>query len=745
MPTIPEQIQQLAALLEKGLITRPQFEAQRDELMAGYKGGAATPAMGDTRPAGAVGANLTGMRILEYRLERKLGEGGMGQVYLGAHETLDQRVAVKVLDPVLSRNEEVRTRFIQEANIQVSLQHPGIVRVLTANTDGEHLALVMEFVEGESLEQALARLGRLPTPDALHLAEQVLAAVGHAHARGVVHRDLKPSNIMVQADGAAKVMDFGIAKVLGGAKLTRTGTLMGTAHYMSPEQVLGRTDVGPATDIYSLGVTLFEALTGRVPFVGQETDGSDSDFAVKRAHVESIPPDPRSLASELPETVATSVLRALAKDPAQRFASCEAFRAALTAPPATSATAPVTPSPGSPGDAPAAPRSPKRVTELESPVEPPPAPGGRPSAKSRRDSMILPTVLGAVIGGGVTLVLVLVVVLVSGAIDLEGGDGAAGDGPDEADSAEETSERAGGARVDDSVPRGSLAIVNGTALGTEDFDRVAKRMRPRAGTVDQEFKQEVLEELVNETLLYHEARRQEIDVDPKIRKMMVNTLLKRDVYGTLDTDSITEDELRAYFDAHKEDFVVPEKVQIKRILIKVTDTVSSAEARATAGDLQEQVEARPTSFKALAQEHSQGPYARRGGDLGFVGAKGKPGVDAAIIAAAFEMEKGEVSEVIETDDGFHVLYVPNKRERVERTFDQMRGSVLRKVKSDHYSQLYETYVERLSRDAVVGVDDQALSEYAYQAPEGDAADAADDPSDLFGGEEEPGRVAPPGR
>jgi len=259
-----------------------------------------------------------------------------------------------------------------------------------------------------------------------------------------------------------------------------------------------------------------------------------------------------------------------------------------------------------------------------------------------------------------------------------------------------------------------LASVNKQEIGTTDFDRVAKRMRPRAGAITDEFKQEVMDELVNETLLYQEALRQGIDQDPKIRKMMVNTLLKRDVYGTLDPDSITEDELRAYFEEHKDDFVVPEKVQIKRILIKVTEAVPREEARALAADLAQQVADNPTAFKALAQENSQGPYARRGGDLGFVGLKGKPGVDQALIDAAFEMDKGEVSEVIETDDGFNVLYVPNRRERVERTFEQMRGSVLRKVKSDRYNQLYDEYVGNLMASSKIDIDDAALTDHEYE-------------------------------
>jgi peptidyl-prolyl cis-trans isomerase C len=302
----------------------------------------------------------------------------------------------------------------------------------------------------------------------------------------------------------------------------------------------------------------------------------------------------------------------------------------------------------------------------------------------------------------------------------EGGGGEAGGGG---------RDFSGGASVDIGD---KLVSINGMDVGTNDFDRIAKRMRPRAGTVDDEFKTEVVDELVNETLLYQEALNQGIDRDPKIRKMMVNTLLKRDVYGTLDPSEITEDELRAYFEEHKEDFVVPEKVQIKRILIKITDTVPREEARGQASELQSQVVDNPNQFKALAQEHSQGPYARRGGDLGFVGVKGKPGVDQAIIDAAFEMEKGDVSDVIEADNGFSILYVPNKRDRVERTFEQMRGSVLRKVKSDRYNTLYDDYVGNLKTDAKIDVDDTAVAAYEYKV-------------ETRGGASAPGagRLAPP--
>ncbi len=329
MASVTEQLKDLAGLFKEGLITRDEFDEQKQMLLAEHRQRVSSPPAGEPASPPPEGADLVGQHIGEYHLERKLGEGGMGTVYLGTHQTLDQRVAVKVLDAALARNAEVRTRFIQEANIQVKLQHPGIVRVLTASTQGDHLALVMEYVEGISLEQALERHGRLPLAKMAPLMEQVLAAVGHAHAQGVVHRDLKPSNIMVQPDGVARVMDFGIAKVVGGAKLTRTGTLMGTALYMSPEQVLGRSDVDHRTDIYSLGVTFYEALTGRPPFEGSGDEGVDSDFLIKQAHVQTDPPDPRRFLADLPGHLAGALLGAMAKDPGDRFEGCGEFGLAL--------------------------------------------------------------------------------------------------------------------------------------------------------------------------------------------------------------------------------------------------------------------------------------------------------------------------------------------------------------------------------------------------------------------------------
>ena len=272
-----------------------------------------------------------GDRVLSYIVERELGEGGMGTVYLGRHTALDQLVAIKTLSPLLSRNEALRARFLQEANIQAKLRHPGIVQVLTAEMEGEQPSLVMEYIEGKSLSEVLEMRGSLPINDALKIMEQVISAVGYAHRQGVVHRDLKPSNVMVTAAGDAKVTDFGIAKVLGSIKLTRTGAAMGSAHYMSPEQIRRPETVDARSDIYSLGCVFYEVLTGRPPFGEKDESGTESDYEIKTAHIHETVPVLGTLKNSIPNQLSQVVMTMLEKEPEKRPVSCEAILEQLTA------------------------------------------------------------------------------------------------------------------------------------------------------------------------------------------------------------------------------------------------------------------------------------------------------------------------------------------------------------------------------------------------------------------------------
>lgn len=255
-----------------------------------------------------------------------------------------------------------------------------------------------------------------------------------------------------------------------------------------------------------------------------------------------------------------------------------------------------------------------------------------------------------------------------------------------------------------------LATVNGTKVGSTAFEQAASRKMPESGDVlSLEEKKEVLDRLIDEELLYQEALRLGLDKDPKVKKVMVNTLLRQEVYGAIRNSDFTDEELQAYYEAHIDEFVVPEKVQIKRILIKAGEARSADEARAKAEEIRAQIAASPDKFKELAAEHSEDPYRRRGGDVGFVPKSGKPGFDQAIIDKAFEMNVDQISEVFETSEGFNIILIANKRERVERTYQQMKGSVLRKVKNEKLSEMYDQYTARLRGGAQLTVEEAALA------------------------------------
>jgi serine/threonine protein kinase len=249
-------------------------------------------------------------RIRDYTILSKLGEGGMGDVYLAEDTMLDRRVAIKVLNPILTQDTQFVERFRQEAKVQSSLIHPRIVSLYHFFNEGGTYCMVMEYAEGETLKSLIERMGPIPEGRALKIFGQMLDAVGYAHSKGIVHRDIKPSNIMLDGGDNVKVMDFGIAKIMGDRGMTKTGTKMGTLYYMSPEQVRAAKDIDHRTDIYSLGVTLFEMLTGRLPF----NTGTDSEFEIMREIVESNIPDPRFIQPTISESTARRVLLLTRKD-----------------------------------------------------------------------------------------------------------------------------------------------------------------------------------------------------------------------------------------------------------------------------------------------------------------------------------------------------------------------------------------------------------------------------------------------
>lgn len=271
---------------------------------------------------------MIGKQILSYKIESLLGEGGMGNVYLASHVTLDRKVAVKSILPQLVKNEEIKSRFLNEAKTMSKLQHPNIVALYDYYTGEEGLFLFMEYVEGKELHDYLIDLGK-PLDEDLSVAfmKQILSAFSHAHKKGIVHRDIKPSNILIGNDGEIKILDFGIAKILGegGHNLTKTGTQVGTVYYMSPEQVEGK-PVSHLSDIYSIGVTMYQLLTMVNPYKNCTTE-----FEIYKKITGDKLPDVTELNPALSDSMVKIIHKATAKDPKDRFQSCQEFSDAFDA------------------------------------------------------------------------------------------------------------------------------------------------------------------------------------------------------------------------------------------------------------------------------------------------------------------------------------------------------------------------------------------------------------------------------
>ena len=266
---------------------------------------------------------LSGLTLCDrYRLEQLIGAGGMAQVWRATDEVLGREVAVKLLHPHLAGDSAFVQRFRQEAVAAARLSHPGIVGVYDTCSDGHHEAIVMELLDGMTLRRHLDEQGALDADTSVRIGLRLLDALEAAHRSGLVHRDVKPSNILLCRDGRVKIADFGIAKADDVTELTSQGTLVGTATYLAPEQLLGE-PVDGRTDLYSLGIVLYECLTGRVPFQG------DSGPAVALARLHSDPVDPRRLRADVPPRVAEAIMRVLQRRPEDRFDSAADLRAAL--------------------------------------------------------------------------------------------------------------------------------------------------------------------------------------------------------------------------------------------------------------------------------------------------------------------------------------------------------------------------------------------------------------------------------
>src|ERR1700759_1955403 len=262
---------------------------------------------------------MVGKVIGNYEVVEKIGEGGMGAVYRGLDTMLEREVAIKFLRPELSSQPQVVERFRSEAVTLAKLNHPNIATLYNFMRQGDSFFMVLEFVRGSTLDTVIQQRGAIPSEHAVPIFCQVLDGIQHAHDFGIIHRDIKPANMMLTEKGTLKVLDFGIARILGTARMTRQGNIIGTIEYMSPEQVRGfETDA--RSDIYSLGMLLYEMLTARCPFEIQ------NEFELMKAQIEQYPMPPRQLNPAIPEVVEQAIWRSIQKDPAQRFQSASDFR-----------------------------------------------------------------------------------------------------------------------------------------------------------------------------------------------------------------------------------------------------------------------------------------------------------------------------------------------------------------------------------------------------------------------------------
>lgn len=257
-----------------------------------------------------------------YLIIAKLGGGGTGMVYKAQDNGLNRIVALKILAPHLLRNQPFLQRFRREARAQARLNNPNVIAMHCMHETDAGPVLVMEYVEGQTLAQHIHNHGALPIDDALWIFEQALRGVECAHAMNIVHRDLKPANIFITNDRCVKIMDFGLAKIQDRRHQSSSSATLGTLLYVSPEQVNGQ-EADARSDIYTLGISLYEAVTGHLPFQ------RNSEYALMHAHLRETPPNPHVLRENIPAAVAAVILKAIEKDPARRFLNARAFRVAL--------------------------------------------------------------------------------------------------------------------------------------------------------------------------------------------------------------------------------------------------------------------------------------------------------------------------------------------------------------------------------------------------------------------------------
>lgn len=310
-------------------LNRLAAEQSRQPLLpTGAPSPAPPPSAVETPRLGHSSTNSGGLRAGakvadRYTVQRELGRGGMGAVYLAEDSKLGERVALKIVSPLFASDPgDASERFRREVSTARKITHPNVIRIHDLIEDGPNLLLSMEYIDGMALSAYLARQGALSLPEVRYLLTQICAGIEAAHDAGTIHRDLKPGNVLIDAQKKVKLIDFGLARTTFLQGMTATGLILGTPEYMAPEQVRGLA-CDERTDLYSLGCLAYHMACGRPPFLG------DSAIAIGFAHCSEPVRKPRELRPDLPEAVELAILKALAKDPAQRYAKVSDFRAAF--------------------------------------------------------------------------------------------------------------------------------------------------------------------------------------------------------------------------------------------------------------------------------------------------------------------------------------------------------------------------------------------------------------------------------
>lgn len=326
---------------------------------------------------------MIGSKILNYTIIDKIGEGGMGIVYLGVHNTLDRKVAIKILNPSFASDIEIKGRFINEAKALSGLLHPNIVTLFDFTEFESSFCIIMEYIQGTALDVIIRKVqGYIPEHRSIKIMDKILSAFSYAHSKGIIHRDIKPSNIIIQDNDEPKILDFGIAKILkGDMNFTKVGTAAGSVQYMSPEQILGNpTDI--RTDIYSLGITFYEMLTAKQPF----TSVSTSEYIIQDKITKDPVPSVKKTNPEISDRIDKIIAKATSKNPDDRYADCNDFRNELLNINQYSSDSTQTSVAGSINDSTKTVINTVSPSTLPSPPPPPPPPSYQQTSQTQYDS-----------------------------------------------------------------------------------------------------------------------------------------------------------------------------------------------------------------------------------------------------------------------------------------------------------------------------------------------------------------------